>query len=124
EYTFFIESILQSMLRVGTKIKATVRTLGCGIMFFDEVISVYPTFDEFICNDLMVGWRAPKARRGAMDYVSDGEDEGDEGDEGRNGDGEGEDVEQARDEKIGEGVQVAVVGVAAGGGGGASDEGR
>ena len=81
EYTFLMESITQSLLRVGTKIEATIRTTGCGLMFFDEVITVYPSFDEFIVNELMVGWKAPKPVRGALDYVSDGEG-GSDGDEG------------------------------------------
>jgi len=79
EYVFLIESILQSMLRVGMKVEATIRTLGCGIMFFDEVVSVYPTFDEFLPNELMVDWKKPKAVKGAMDYISEGEDSDGEG---------------------------------------------
>lgn len=81
EYVFLIEAILQSMLRVGSKVEATVRTLGCGVMFFDEVLNVYPSFDEFLANDLMVGWKKPRPVKGAIDYVSEDDDHGPEGEE-------------------------------------------
>ncbi|KIY01849.1 uncharacterized protein Z520_01987 [Fonsecaea multimorphosa CBS 102226] len=87
EYVFFIEAILQSCLRVGTKIEATVRTLGCGIMFFDEVLNVYPTFDEFLVNELMVGWKSPKPVKGALDYVAGDYSDGG-GEDGSDGDGD------------------------------------
>ncbi|EXJ55205.1 hypothetical protein A1O7_08131 [Cladophialophora yegresii CBS 114405] len=102
EYVFFVESILQSMLRVGTKIEATVRTLGCGIMFFDEVLNVYPSFDEFIANEMLIGWKPPKPMNGANDYVPGEDSDGDEGEEDgpteagnvKNGQRAGETVEQ------------------------------
>ncbi|KAJ9612877.1 hypothetical protein H2200_002818 [Cladophialophora chaetospira] len=100
EYVFFVESILQSMLRVGTKVEATIRTLGCGIMFFDEVLNVYPTFDEFIPNEMMIGWKSPKPLKGAHMTI-DAED-GDGGD----GDGQGGGME------VGGGVDAAVKGTA------------
>lgn len=77
EYVFFVESILQSHLRVGMKLEATIRTLNCGIMFFDELLNVYPSFDEFLINEMMEGWKRPKPEKGAWDYV----DEDLEGDE-------------------------------------------
>jgi hypothetical protein len=86
EYVFFVESVLQSMLRVGTKIEATIRTLGCGIMFFDEVLDVFPSFDEFILNEMLIGWKPPKPMKGANDYVS--EDDSDDG-EGEGGEEDG-----------------------------------
>lgn len=71
EYLFLIESILQSHLRVGTRLEATVRKLRCGIMFFDELIDVFPTFDQFLHNEMMAGWKKPRPVRGAFDYVED-----------------------------------------------------
>ncbi|EXJ78569.1 hypothetical protein A1O1_08970 [Capronia coronata CBS 617.96] len=89
EYVFFLESILQSYLRVGTRVEATVRKVNCGIMFFDDVLDVYPTFDEFLPNEMMVGWENPRPVKGAFDYVEggdyedafDGEDKSDDGGE-------------------------------------------
>ncbi|OQV06928.1 hypothetical protein CLAIMM_11433 [Cladophialophora immunda] len=102
EYVFFIESILQTCLRVGTKVEATIRTLGCGIMFFDQVLNVYPTFDEFLVNEMMVGWKEPRPLKGSLAYVagddSDGEDDGG-GDEGGNV-GAGNNVAVAADETV------------------------
>ncbi|KAL2429749.1 hypothetical protein ABEF95_010808 [Exophiala dermatitidis] len=80
EYVFFIESILQSHLRVGFKVEATVRKLHCGIMFFDDVLDVYPTFDVFLHNEMMSGWKKPRPVKGAFDYVeTEGDDGGEDG---------------------------------------------
>ena len=124
EYVFFIETILQSMLRVGTKVEATIRTLGCGIMFFDEVINVYPTFDEFLPNELMVDWKPPKALKGANDYVNSGEDsdseEGDADGEGIEANDADAGMDSTTDERIGELAKNALAGVMAEAGGGAA----
>ncbi|KIX08403.1 uncharacterized protein Z518_03059 [Rhinocladiella mackenziei CBS 650.93] len=85
EYVFFIESILQAHLHVGMKVEATVRTLNCGIMFFDEVLNVFPSFDEYLYNEMMVGWVDPRPKKGAFDYV-EGFDDG----TGNSDDGDGE----------------------------------
>jgi hypothetical protein len=86
EYTFILEEILQSMLRVGTKFECNVHTLRCGLTFIDTVHAAYPTFDEFLANEFMVDWKAPRPKKGALDYVSgegsdddDGDEDGDEG---------------------------------------------
>jgi hypothetical protein len=75
EYVFFVEEILQSYLRVGTRVEATVRTLNCGIVFFDEVLNVFPTFDEYVVNEMMAGWKEPRPEKGAFDFVDAAEDE-------------------------------------------------
>jgi hypothetical protein len=82
QYVFLIEEILSSMLRVGTKIEATVRILRCGIMFFDEVLNVHPSYAHFIPNELMTGWKEPRRTRAAFDYVSE-DDADEEEDDGR-----------------------------------------
>ncbi|OCT44404.1 hypothetical protein CLCR_05629 [Cladophialophora carrionii] len=124
EYVFFVESILQSMLRVGTKIEATVRTLGCGIMFFDEVLNVYPSFDEFIANEMLIGWKPPKPMKGANDYASGEDSDEDEGE----GEGEEEAVNEAGNvknrQRAGGNVEESVVDATEkkdGGGGEAKD---
>ncbi|KEF55544.1 uncharacterized protein A1O9_08294 [Exophiala aquamarina CBS 119918] len=74
EYLFFIESIIQEDLRVGMKLEATVRTLNCGLMFFDEFLTLYPSFDAYLPNEAMVGWKKPRPLKGAFDYVEGEED--------------------------------------------------
>lgn len=80
EYVFVVESILQSYLRVGMKVEATIRTLNCGITFFDQVLNVFPTFDEYLVNEMMLGWKEPRPVKGAFDYVESEEDDDDDGD--------------------------------------------
>lgn len=94
-YVFFIESILQTYLRVGIKIEATVRTLNCGIAFFDDVLNVFPTFDEYLVNEMMVGWKAPGPVKGAFDFV-EGRAEGEEQDGDRDGNEDGANSEGAQ----------------------------
>lgn len=82
EYLFFIESIIQEDLRVGMKLEATVRTLNCGLMFFDEFLNLYPSFDTYLPNEAMAGWKKPRPLKGAFDYVEEGEDAEDQDDGG------------------------------------------
>lgn len=84
EYIFFLESILQSHLRVGMKIEATVRQLNCGIMFFDEFLSILPSFDLYLPNEMILDWKPPRSLKGAFDYESSDEED-------RVGDGDGGD---------------------------------
>jgi hypothetical protein len=94
EYVFFVESILQSSLRVGMKLQATVRTLNCGIAYFDAVRDVFPTFDEYLANDMMVGYKPPRPEKGAFDYVQDdGDDDQDAGDDDNNPEGDDDENE-------------------------------
>jgi len=79
EYIFFIETIIQEDLRVGMKLEATVRTLNSGLMFFDEFLTMYPSFDTYLPNEAMIGWKKPRPVKGAFDYVEEeeqGEGEG------------------------------------------------
>ncbi|KIW21260.1 hypothetical protein PV08_01840 [Exophiala spinifera] len=93
EYVFLVEELLQTYLRVGTKIEATIYTLSCGIMFFDNVVNVFPSFDEVVVNELMQNWTTPRPKKGAFDYVEgeDGDDkDDDDGDnDGADGNGDG-----------------------------------
>lgn len=74
EYVFFLESILQSHLRVGMKIEATIRQLNCGIMFFDEFLNILPSFDLYLPNEMILGWKPPRSLKGAFDYESSDEE--------------------------------------------------
>lgn len=89
EYLFFIESIIQEDLRVGMKLEATVRTLNCGLSFFDEFLILYPSFDTYLPNEAMVGWKKPRPTKGAFDFV---EEEPIKMYEGTTGDGDEEHV--------------------------------
>lgn len=64
EYEFFIEEAVLQHLFVGMKFEATVRTLNCGIYFFDEVLNVYVSFDTFLPNEMMYGYKKPRYLRG------------------------------------------------------------
>ncbi|KIV93577.1 hypothetical protein PV10_04781 [Exophiala mesophila] len=90
EYLFFVESILQGYLRIGTKIQATVHTLNCGIMFFDACLAIFPSFDVYLPNELMAGWKAPRPLEGAFDYESPVEVDPTAGDDHGRGDGDGD----------------------------------
>lgn len=60
-YEFFIEEVVLQHLFVGMKIQATIRKLNCGVWFFDEVLRAFCSFDTYLCNELMVGWKEPRA---------------------------------------------------------------
>jgi hypothetical protein len=73
EYSFLIESPLVTHLRVGMHIEATIHRLNFGIDFFDEVTTFFPSFDNYLCNDLMVGWKDPRWLTGNPEYRRDEE---------------------------------------------------
>lgn len=60
-YEFFIEEVVLQHLFVGMKIEATIHKLNCGIWFFDDVLRAFCSFDTYLCNELMVGWKEPRA---------------------------------------------------------------
>ena len=64
EYEFFIEEVVLQHLLVGMKIEATVRTLNCGIYFLDEVFNVYVSFDTFLPNESLYGYKKPRYLHG------------------------------------------------------------
>ena len=68
EYTFFIELPLISQLRVGMHLEATIHELNCGIWWFDDFRVVYPSFDTYLTNDLMLGWKEPRWLKGSVEY--------------------------------------------------------
>lgn len=95
EYLFFLESIIQEDLRVGMKLEATVRILNCGLMFFDEFLTLYPSFDTYLPNEAMVGWKKPRPLKGAFDYIE--EEAEDHGGEAGNANHAGNDNDDADD---------------------------
>ena len=64
EYEFFIEEAILQRLFVGMKFEATVRTLNCGICFIDEIFNVYLSFDTFLPNDRLYGYKEPRYLHG------------------------------------------------------------
>lgn len=67
EYVFFVESTtILPLLAVGQKVEATICKLNCGVWFLDEVFRVSPAFDTWIENELMLGWREPKALKESL----------------------------------------------------------
>ncbi len=64
EYEFFVEEAVLQHLFVGMKFEATVRTLNCGIYFIDEVFNAYVSFDTFLPNDRLYGYKKPRYLHG------------------------------------------------------------
>lgn len=64
EYEFFVEEAALQYLFDGMKLEATVRTLNCGIYFLDEVFNVYLSFDTFLPNDRLYGYKKPRYLHG------------------------------------------------------------
>jgi Argonaute siRNA chaperone (ARC) complex subunit Arb1 len=64
EYEFFVEEAVLQHLFVGMKLEATVRTLNCGIYFIDEVFDVYLSFDTYLPNERLYGYKKPRYLRG------------------------------------------------------------
>ncbi|ERF68255.1 hypothetical protein EPUS_02711 [Endocarpon pusillum Z07020] len=60
EYEFFVEEAVLQHLFVGMKLEATIRTLNCGICFVDEVFNAYLSFDTFLPNDRLYGYKKPR----------------------------------------------------------------
>lgn len=77
-YEFFVEEVVLQHLFVGMKLEATVRKLNCGIWFFDEVLRAFCSFDTYLCNELMVGWKEPRTIDRAQAKLADDPDGRDE----------------------------------------------
>ena len=90
-YTIFIEGSIQQFLFVGMKLEATLHKLRCGIWFMDDFLQAFCSFDTWLCNELMVGWKEPRIKKGAVCFR--GEGMGEEEDE-QWGQGEPEDEEE------------------------------
>jgi hypothetical protein len=70
-YEFFIEEVVLQHMFVGMKVEATIRKLNCGIWYFDEVLRAFCSFDTYLCNELMVGWKEPRASNRATAKLAD-----------------------------------------------------
>ncbi len=96
EYTFFIELPLISQVRVGMHLEATIHKLNCGIWWFDDFRVVYPSFDEYLTNDLMLGWKEPRWLKGTVEYEKEREREEEEEKKQREGEREKLDPDEGR----------------------------
>ena len=111
EYIFFVEEAIQKKMRVGTKIQATVSKVNCGLSFFDSVLAVLPSFDEYLVNEMVEGYKEPKPKKGAWNYVEKVTEGDADGEREQNGEG-GEEVidtmiENGKSSKIEDGKDVA-----------------
>lgn len=57
---FLVEMTLLPLCYPGLKVNTNVWELNCGLCYFDEILSTYPTFYTVIANDLMLEWKWPK----------------------------------------------------------------
>ena len=67
-YVFLVEEIIMQHLSVGQKIQATIRQLNCGIWFFDEFLNVFPDFELYILNEMVLGYKQPKMLDSAFSW--------------------------------------------------------
>jgi hypothetical protein len=83
-YTFFVEGAAIQYLFIGMKLEATIHKLRCGVWFMDEFFQAFASFDTWICNELMVGWKEPRVKKGVVCWrgegmgATEGDGEGDE----------------------------------------------
>jgi len=60
EYMFWVDQDILKWCFVGMKIETTVRTLGNGLQFFDNVTDVKCSFYTLLNNELVLQWKEPK----------------------------------------------------------------
>ena len=77
-YTLFIEGSILQFLFVGMKLEATLHKLRCGIWFMDDFLQAFCSFDTWLCNELMVGWKEPRIKKGVVCFRGDKEGMGEE----------------------------------------------
>lgn len=60
-FEFFLEEDLLQLCYPGLRITSDIWQLNCGLYYFDEIISAYPSFHLVLANDLMLRWKTPRA---------------------------------------------------------------
>jgi hypothetical protein len=60
DFVFFIEERLLQHCYPGLRIASDIWAINCGVYYFDEIISAYPSFHLVLANDLMLRWKTPK----------------------------------------------------------------
>ncbi|KKY26275.1 hypothetical protein UCRPC4_g01550 [Phaeomoniella chlamydospora] len=61
EYEFFFEAQVLQYCFPGMKVEATICQLNCDIMFVDRIGRIFPSFDNYLPNELMLGYVKPRA---------------------------------------------------------------
>ena len=64
EFEFFLEESLLKFCYPGMKVMTSVFELNSGMHFFDDVFTAYSSIYTDLGNDLMIGWKKPKAYDG------------------------------------------------------------
>ena len=75
EFEFFLEEELLRFCYPGMKVMTSVFELNCGLYFFDEIFTAYSSIYTVLANDLMLGWKKPRAIGGGDDAEEDDDDE-------------------------------------------------
>lgn len=60
DFEFFLEEDLLQHCYPGLRIASDIWEINCGVYYFDEIISAYPSFHLVLANDLMLRWKTPK----------------------------------------------------------------
>lgn len=60
DFVFFLEENLLQHCFPGLRIASNIWEINCGVYYFDELISAYPSFHLVLANDLMLRWKTPK----------------------------------------------------------------
>ncbi|KAI9848025.1 MAG: hypothetical protein M1837_001127 [Sclerophora amabilis] len=75
-YEFWVEEELLQHCFVGMKIMATVRTLNCGVQYFDAVTAVLCSFFTTLEQEMMIGWKRPQELEPRANRIHGNADEG------------------------------------------------
>lgn len=85
DYVFLVDADILQHFRIGTRVEATIYKLNCGIHFFDSVLRWFPSFDIYLANELMLGYKEPRMLAPKSDNKAGDEDEGEVGDTNKKG---------------------------------------
>lgn len=80
EYELWIEDHVLDLCFVGMKFITIIKELSFGVLYFDELRGIFPSFHTMLPNDLMIGWRKiektwlPRRETGAQDDEQEQQD--------------------------------------------------
>lgn len=75
DFEFFLEEDLLQHCYPGLRVASAIWEINCGVYYFDEIISAYPSFHLVLANDLMLRWKTPKEIVGEKPNVLDAQAE-------------------------------------------------
>jgi hypothetical protein len=58
-YSFWLEDEILQLCFVGLKLELVVHRLNIGILFFDTIVGIYPSFHTVLPNEKMIYWKEP-----------------------------------------------------------------